>query len=147
MRALLQRVASARVEVEGEAVASIGEGILVFVGIHRDDTPNDGEWIARKVLSLRIFEDEMGKMARSVEDVGGGILVVSQFTLHGELQKGTRPDFGAAMATGPAKRFYEEWVALLRRSCTLRVEEGRFGATMKVGLVNDGPVTLMVDSH
>jgi D-tyrosyl-tRNA(Tyr) deacylase len=147
VRALIQRVASARVEVEGRPVGAIGRGLLVLVGMHRDDTPADGEWLARKVLALRVFEDEQGKMARSVGDVGGEILVVSQFTLHGELNKGTRPDFGAAMPTEAAAKFYADWVALLRRNCALRVEEGRFGAMMQVHLVNDGPVTLMVDSR
>jgi len=147
VRALVQRVASARVVAGGEVVGAIGHGLLVLVGIHRDDTPADGVWMGRKLLSLRIFEDARGKMSRSVEEVNGELLIVSQFTLYGDARKGARPDFGAAMPTEAARTFYEEWIALLRRSCALPIREGRFAAMMQVELVNDGPVTLMLDSR
>jgi len=103
--------------------------------------------MGRKLLSLRIFEDARGKMSRSVEEVNGELLIVSQFTLYGDARKGARPDFGAAMPTEAARTFYEEWIALLRRSCALPIREGRFAAMMQVELVNDGPVTLMLDSR
>ncbi|NUN92582.1 MAG: D-tyrosyl-tRNA(Tyr) deacylase [Verrucomicrobiae bacterium] len=147
MRALVQRVASARVVAGGEVVGAIGRGLLVLVGMHRDDTPADGAWMGRKLLSLRVFEDARGKMSRSVEEVNGELLIVSQFTLYGDARQGARPDFGAAMPTEAARTFYEEWIALLRRSCALPIREGRFAATMQVELVNDGPVTLMLDSR
>ena len=147
MRALIQRVASAQVTVDAEVIGKIGPGLLLLVGIHRDDTPQDGEWLIKKILNLRLFEDEAGKMGRSIEDVQGELLVVSQFTLYGELSKGTRPDFGAAMPVALAKPFFEDWMKQLRFSTALMVAEGRFAAHMKVELVNDGPVTLMLDSR
>src|SRR5258706_15287951 len=147
MRALIQRVSSAQVTVEGEVTGSIGTGLLVLAAVHRDDTREDGEWLIRKLLSLRIFEDDAGKMGRSVQDIGGELLVVSQFTLYGDLSKGTRPDFGGSMPGAQAKAFFEEWVKQLRGATTLHVAEGRFAAYMQVQLVNDGPVTLMIDSR
>jgi len=147
MRALIQRVSSARVTVDGEETGAIGAGLLVFVAIHKEDTVKDGEWITHKLLALRVFEDEAGKMGRSVVDTGGQILIVSQFTLYGNLNKGTRPDFSASMPGAAAKTFYETWIKQFRQNCQLKVEEGRFAATMAVQLVNDGPVTLMIDSR
>ena len=146
MRALIQRVTSARVTVEGAATGAIGPGILALIGLHRDDTQADGEWLIKKILSARIFEDDAGKMGRSIQDIQGDLLVVSQFTLYGELSKGTRPDFGAAMPGALAKPFFEEWLKQLRLATPLKVAEGRFAAHMKVELVNDGPVTLLIDS-
>ena len=146
MRALIQRVTSARVTVENETTGAIGPGLLLLIGIHRDDTREGGDWLIKKILSLRIFEDEAGKMGRSVEDINGELLAVSQFTLYGELNKGTRPDFGTAMPGALAKPFFEEWVKQLRLSTSLTVAEGRFAAHMRVELVNDGPVTIMLDS-
>jgi D-tyrosyl-tRNA(Tyr) deacylase len=147
MRALLQRVSSAQVSVDGQVVGAIGPGLLVLVGIHKTDTVQDGDWIAQKILSIRIFEDEAGKMGRSVQDIGGGLLVVSQFTLYGNLTKGTRPDFGDSMPGNLARDFYAAWVKKLRETCTLKIEEGIFAAKMEVSLVNDGPVTIMIDSR
>jgi len=147
MRALIQRVSSASVRVEGKVVGQIGPGLLCLIGIHKDDTATDGEWLIKKLLAVRIFSDENGKMARSVQDINGGLLVVSQFTLYGNLEKGTRPDFGDSMPGAPAREFYARWVAQLRQSCTLTVQEGVFAAHMDVALVNDGPVTLMIDSR
>src|SRR5260370_21154877 len=128
MRALLQRVSSAKVSVDGEITGIMGRGLLVFVGIHARDTQEEGAWIIRKILSLRIFEDEQGKMGRSVTDIGGELLLVSQFTLYGDLRKGTRPDFGESMPGERAREFYEQWVRSVRQSCALKIEEGIFGA-------------------
>jgi D-tyrosyl-tRNA(Tyr) deacylase len=147
MRALIQRVSSAQVSVDGQVVSAIGRGLLVLLGIHKHDSEADGDWMARKIVSLRIFEDDAGKMGRSVEDIAGALLVVSQFTLYGSLRKGTRPDFGDSMPGAQAKSFYEAWVAKLRQSCGLEIKEGVFAAKMAVQLVNDGPVTIMVDSR
>lgn len=147
MRALIQRVSSAQVSVDGQVVSAIGRGLLVFLGIHKHDTEADGEWIARKLVALRIFEDDAGKMNRSVQDIGGALLIVSQFTLYGRLLKGTRPGFSDSMPGAGAKVFYDAWLAKLRQSCSLEIKEGVFAAKMAVQLVNDGPVTLMIDSR
>ena len=147
MRALIQRVSSAQVSVDGQVTGKIGRGLLVLAGIHKTDTAQDGDWIAQKLLTLRIFEDDAGKMGRSVQDMAGGLLVVSQFTLYGDLRKGTRPDFGDSMPGNRARDFYTAWVKKLRESCPLKIEEGVFAAKMEVSLVNDGPVTIMIDSR
>ena len=147
MRALIQRVEAAEVSVDGERVAKISCGLLVLAGIHRDDQADDGEKLIKKILSLRIFEDDAGKMGRSVTDIHGTLLIVSQFTLFGALNKGTRPDFSASMSGESARQFFHDWMLRLRASTNLTVEEGRFGAHMKVRLINDGPVTLMLDSR
>ena len=152
MRALLQRVSSAHVTIGGggdaggEVTGSIQRGLLVLAGIHKLDTPADGEWIIKKILSMRIFEDDAGKMGRSIEDIRGEILVVSQFTLYGNLRKGTRPDFSDSMPGPQAREFYDAWMKRLRESTALRIQEGRFAAPMNVHLVNDGPVTIMIES-
>ena len=146
MRALLQRVSSAKVSVDGEVTGSIQRGLLVFAGIHKNDQPAAGEWIMRKILALRIFEDEAGKMNRSVVDSQGEILIVSQFTLYGDVRKGTRPSFEESMPGAAAREYYTNWVAAFRAASPLRIQEGRFAAMMKVELVNDGPVTLMLES-
>jgi D-aminoacyl-tRNA deacylase len=146
MRALIQRVSYARVKVDGEVTGEIDRGLLVFVGLAKADTAVDGEWIIRKLLSVRLFEDEQGKMGRSVQDMQGALLVVSQFTLYGDLRKGNRPDFTASMPGEEAKVFYATWVEQLRKATPLKVAEGRFAADMKIELLNDGPVTLMIDS-
>jgi D-tyrosyl-tRNA(Tyr) deacylase len=147
MRALIQRVSSAKVEVAGAALGSIGRGLLVFVGFAKDDTAADGDWIIRKLLSARLFEDEKGKMGRSVADIQGALLVVSQFTLYGDMRKGARPDFGQSMEGPKAREFYEAWLASLKQACSLQIETGRFAADMAVHLVNDGPVTIWLDSR
>lgn len=146
MRALLQRVSSASVTVDGRVTGEIGSGLLVLLGIHKDDTDADGTWLAKKILECRIFPDDAGKMNRSVTDIGGGLLIVSQFTLYGDLKKGTRPSFTDSMPGAAAKVFYESWVKALRAQTILKVEEGIFAADMKVALVNDGPVTIWIDS-
>jgi D-tyrosyl-tRNA(Tyr) deacylase len=147
MRALLQRVASASVTVNGQTVGSIDRGLLVLVGIHKDDTPADGDWLAAKILQARIFEDDAGKMNRSITDIAGELLIVSQFTLYGDLRKGTRPSFSDSMPGEAARVFYANWVAKLRNITTLKIEKGRFAENMQVALINNGPVTLLLDSR
>ena len=146
MRAVLQRVSRSSVEVEGTCVGRIGPGWLVLLGVERGDTEADSAWMADKVLNLRAFEDDQGKMNRSVADVGGGILVVSQFTLLGDCRGGRRPSFTAAAEPGEAERLYRHCADLMARS-GLEVARGVFRAMMKVELVNDGPVTLLLDSR
>ncbi|HET7289327.1 MAG TPA: D-aminoacyl-tRNA deacylase [Thermodesulfobacteriota bacterium] len=145
MRAIVQRVKVARVEVDGETVGRIGEGMLVLLGAGKDDTEEDAEYLAEKILTLRIFEDAEGKMNLSVMDTGGGVLVVSQFTLYGDCRKGRRPSFDKAAPPETAERLYVLFVAELRERGA-KVETGRFRAMMDVHLVNWGPVTLMLDS-
>jgi D-tyrosyl-tRNA(Tyr) deacylase len=146
MRAVIQRVSSARVHVAERAVGQIGAGLLVFAAVERGDEARDIEYIAGKIKDLRIFEDETGKMNCSVGDARGSLLVVSQFTLCGDCRKGRRPSFDEAEAPAAAKPLYERLVAALRAS-DLTVETGEFQAHMHVELVNDGPVTLMLDSR
>jgi D-aminoacyl-tRNA deacylase len=146
MRAVVQRVTSAAVTVAGRTVGSIGHGLLVFVGVEKHDTPADAEYIAGKVSALRVFEDEARHMNRSVLDVGGAVLVVSQFTLAADCRKGRRPSFDDAAPPAVAKPLYEEVVSMLKRG-GLTVATGEFQATMRVSLVNDGPVTLLLDSR
>jgi D-tyrosyl-tRNA(Tyr) deacylase len=146
MRALLQRVTEARVIVDQAVTGEIGRGLLVFLGVSKLDTEADAEFVAQKVLTLRIFEDENGKMNRSILDTGGGLLVVSQFTLYGDCRKGRRPSFDDAAPAEQARALYEHFVAVARRS-PLRVETGIFQADMAVSLINDGPVTLIVESR
>ena len=147
MRALLQRVSSARVLVSGEVTGEISRGLLVFVGVGRDDTIDDVKYLAAKICDLRVFESDAGKpMDRSVRDVGGSLLVVSQFTLYGDVRKGRRPSFDGAAPPDDARRLYEEFVRELRAT-RLPVATGEFQAMMQVELVNDGPVTLLIDSR
>ena len=145
MRAIVQRVKEARVEVDGETVGRIGEGVLVLLGAGKDDTEEDAGYLAEKILTLRIFEDEDGKMNLSVVDTGGSVLVVSQFTLYGDCRKGRRPSFDKAARPEDAERLYELFVDELRERGA-KVETGKFRAMMDVHLVNSGPVTLMLDS-
>jgi D-tyrosyl-tRNA(Tyr) deacylase len=145
MRAVVQRVNEASVKVEGEEVARIGHGILVLLGVGQEDEPKDAAYLAEKVAHLRIFADEQGKMNRSLLDVGGGLLVVSQFTLWGDCRKGRRPSFAAAAAPEKAKELYGVFIESAR-SLGVAVETGRFQEMMQVSLVNDGPVTLLLDS-
>ena len=145
MRAVIQRVSEASVRVDGGVVGRIGPGLLVLLGVGRDDTDGDADYLAEKTLNLRIFPDEPGQMNRSVTEVGGGILVVSQFTLYGDARRGRRPGYSAAADPGDANRLYERFVALLRPS-GLPVATGVFRAMMGVALVNQGPVTLLLDS-
>jgi D-tyrosyl-tRNA(Tyr) deacylase len=146
MRAVLQRVSSSSVEVGGACVGRIGPGWLVLLGVERGDTEAEAAWIAEKVLNLRAFEDDQGKMNRSVVEAGGGILIVSQFTLLGDCRGGRRPSFTAAAEPGEAERLYLRCAELMAQS-GLEVATGVFRAMMKVELVNDGPVTLLLDSR
>jgi D-aminoacyl-tRNA deacylase len=145
MRAVLQRVSRARVVVDGEVIGDIGRGLLVLLGVATGDTPEQARWLADKALGLRIFADAEGKMNLSLLDVGGELLVVSQFTLYGDCRKGRRPSF--ALAAGPdlAVPLYEAFIAAARAQ-GVKTASGRFGAMMQVELVNDGPVTLILDS-
>lgn len=144
MRALIQRVKRASVIIDGEPYSSIAAGMLVFVGVTKEDEKENAEKLAQKLISLRIFEDENGKMNRSIVDEGLEFLVVSQFTLCGDCKKGTRPSFDNAAAPDKAVPLYEYFVECLRTS-GLKVETGKFQAMMDVELINDGPVTFMVD--
>ncbi len=146
MRAVLQRVSRSSVEVDGACVGQIGRGWLVLLGVERGDTEADANWTAEKILSLRAFEDEQGKMNRSVVDVRGGILVVSQFTLLADCRAGRRPSFTAAADPAEAERLYLHCARRLAGS-GLEVATGVFRATMNVELVNEGPVTLQLDSR
>lgn len=145
MKMVIQRCKSASVEVDGATVGSIGHGLTILVGVTGGDTEKDARYLADKAAGLRIFEDESGKMNHSVEEVGGAILSVSQFTLYGDCRKGRRPNFMAAARPEPAEALYETFNEMLRAR-GLRVETGVFGAMMDVSLVNWGPVTLIVDS-
>jgi len=145
MRIVLQRCSSASVEVAGSIVGQIGRGLMLLVGVTHEDAEADAKWLADKVAGLRIFEDEAGKMNLSVADVGGVVLSVSQFTLYGDCRSGKRPSFSAAARPEQAEPLYETFNALLREK-GLKVETGRFGAMMAVSLVNDGPVTFVLDS-
>ena len=146
MKAVLQRVIRASVAVDGHVVGRIESGLLVLLGVARGDGRHDVQQVADKIESLRIFSDDQGKMNRSVTDVGGAILLVSQFTLLGDTAKGRRPGFDQAAPPDEARALYDEVAALLRAK-GLRVEQGQFAAHMLVELVNDGPVTLLLDSR
>ena len=145
MRAVLQRVSRARVLVEGEVVGAIGPGLLVLLGVAPDDTPADVTWLADKVVGLRIFADAEGKMNRSVAEIGGSVLIVSQFTLYGDCRKGRRPSFIGAAPPEIAVPLYEAFVEAVR-ALGVPTAMGRFGAMMEVEVVNAGPVTLILDS-
>ena len=145
MVALVQRVREASVEVEGEEVGAIGPGLLILLGVHVDDTEEEVGWLARKCARLRIFRDDEGLMNRSVLDLGGEALVVSQFTLYGNAEKGNRPSFIASARPEQAEALYERFVQALGRELGGPVATGVFGAMMDVRLVNDGPVTLWVE--
>ncbi|AWV87623.1 D-aminoacyl-tRNA deacylase [Acinetobacter radioresistens] len=144
MRALLQRVLEAKVIVEGKITGEIGHGILVFLGLGKEDTLDTGKKLIDKILKYRFFDDEQGKMGWNVSQAGGGILLVSQFTLMAQTQKGLRPDFGPAMPPSEAKVLYEELVAYTKSQFE-NVQTGIFAADMKVHLVNDGPVTFNLE--
>jgi D-tyrosyl-tRNA(Tyr) deacylase len=146
MRAVVQRVSRASVTVEGQVVGRIDAGLLILLGVAPDDTPARGEWLARKVAQLRIFEDDDGKMNRSMVDGGLAALVVSQFTLYGDVQKGRRPSFIGAARPELAEPLYELFCEQLEAAGVTQVERGRFGAHMDVALCNDGPVTLIIDA-
>ena len=144
MRVVLQRVSSASVRVDGNVIGDIGPGLVLLIGIHRDDTDEDMHYVMDKCVHLRIFSDETGKMNHSVLDMGGELLVVSQFTLYGDTRKGRRPGFDQAGRPDMAEPLYERAVARLRDH-GLQVATGRFGANMQVDLINDGPGTLIIE--
>jgi D-aminoacyl-tRNA deacylase len=146
MRVIIQRVREASVTIEGTLKAQITEGSLILVGIEEADTSDDSAWLAAKVVNLRIFGDEAGLMNRSVVDIGGSMLVVSQFTLFASTKKGNRPSFLRSAKPDFAVPMYEKFVDELRKLSNLTVLTGEFGADMKVALLNDGPVTIMIDS-
>ncbi|HAW91081.1 MAG TPA: D-tyrosyl-tRNA(Tyr) deacylase [Gemmatimonadetes bacterium] len=145
MRVVLQRVREAHVTIEGKVVGEIGLGQFLLVGFKQSDTTDQVEWMADKVVSLRIFQDDAGKMNRTLADVDGSILVVSQFTLYGDVRKGRRPSFIDAATPETAIRLYERFVELLEARHPGKVATGEFGAMMDVSLTNDGPVTLVID--
>ncbi len=145
MRAVVQRVAYASVEVEGEVIGRIGPGLLVLLGVARGDTEAEAKWLAHKIANLRIFPDAEGKMNLSLLKTGGGVLAVSQFTLHGDVRRGFRPSFVRAAPPEVAEPLFDRFVALLREEGVAQVETGRFGAHMHVELLNDGPVTILLD--
>ena len=146
MRAVVQRARRARVEVGGEVVGSIERGLVAFVGAAEGDTDADLAYTVNKVVGLRVFPDEQGKMARSLADAGGGLLVISQFTLFGDVRRGNRPGFDGAMEPVAAEKMYDRFVAEARAR-GVPVETGRFRADMTVHVENDGPVTILVDSR
>lgn len=147
MRAVVQRVSKAAVEADGAMTGKIGPGLLVFVGVEETDTPDDTEWLAAKIPVLRIFEDDGGRMNRSVMDIGGEILAISQFTLYGNVRKGTRPSFNHAANPEKGKADYEAFVKSLSRHLGKPVPTGVFGVHMSIEAHNDGPVTLFLDTR
>lgn len=148
MKGLVQRVSKASVDVDGREISRIGAGILLFLGVERGDGQNEAKELCRRVLSYRIFSDEMGRMNLSVLDTGGALLVVPQFTLAADTSSGTRPGFSRAATPEIAKTLYTDFLDLARLSVGVeRVKEGQFGADMKVNLLNDGPVTFLLSTH
>ncbi|MBW2457688.1 MAG: D-tyrosyl-tRNA(Tyr) deacylase [Deltaproteobacteria bacterium] len=146
MRAVIQRVFTARVEVDDEVVGRIDRGLCVFLGAGKDDEPRDRAAMADKLVGLRVFPDDHGKMSRSVADVGGAVLLVSQFTVYGDVRRGRRPSFDGAMAPELAETTYDQVVAMVRER-GVTVATGRFAAMMRVVVDNDGPVTILVDTQ
>ena len=145
MRAVVQRVTSSKVVVDGKIVGSINKGINVLIGISCDDNEGDLKYIKDKIINLRIFEDENFKMNKSLMDIGGEMLVISQFTLYGDCRKGRRPNFMAALGGEESKKLYDKFILMLKEY-DIKVETGIFGADMKVDIQNDGPVTILLDS-
>jgi D-tyrosyl-tRNA(Tyr) deacylase len=146
MRAVVQRVVRASVAVDGGIVGEIGAGMLVLLAVSEEDKAADADYLAEKIIGLRIFDDDQGKMNRSLAETGGAMLVVSQFTLYGDVRKGKRPSFDAAARPESANQLYQYFVERVR-AAGIRCETGRFQAMMKVELVNEGPVTILVDSE
>lgn len=146
MKALIQRVTGAHVKMDDQVISEIGKGMLVFLGIEKGDTKSDLEYMAKKVSLLRIFEDQGGKMNLSLHDIGGSVLVVSQFTLAANCRKGNRPSFENAETPERAQRLYEDFIQELKKK-EIKTEAGSFGAYMRISLINDGPVTIFLDSR
>lgn len=146
MRAVIQRVSTASVTIDGEMTAAIGTGFIVLLGIEPSDTQEDAEWLARKISTLRVFSDDAGLMNNDLQGIDGEVLVVSQFTLHASYKKGNRPSFIKAARPDVAIPLYEYFIAQLQQLTGKPIATGRFGADMKVALVNDGPVTIVMDT-
>ena len=147
MKAVLQRVSEASVTVEEQEISRINSGLLILLGVENGDTEGDLEWLVGKIQKMRIFDDEEGKMNRSLLDIDGQALVVSQFTLHASTKKGNRPSFIRAAQPDQAEALYEKFCERFSENLTTPVQRGKFAAMMKVGLVNDGPVTIVIDSR
>lgn len=144
MKLVVQRVKEASVRVDGKVIGEIGQGVLVFVAVHKDDTPEVTDWFVKKLVNLRIFPNDEGKMHLSVKDIGGGVLVISQFTLYGNCSNGRRPDFLESARGEMAEALYEKFVREMGQELS-DVQTGKFAAEMQVSLINDGPVTLIVE--
>ena len=146
MRVVVQRVSQSNVKVSGEIIGEINEGLMVLVSFVDEDNDTDLSWMTKKIINLRIFNDDEGKMNRSVQDIGGDILLISQFTLHGSTKKGNRPSFIKAAKPDFANVMYERFIKVLEQSLGKEIQTGEFGGDMKVSLVNDGPTTIIIDS-
>ena len=146
MRVVVQRVNQSNVKVSGEIIGEINEGLMVLVSFVDEDNDTDLGWMTKKIINLRIFNDDEGKMNRSVQDIGGDILLISQFTLHGSTKKGNRPSFIKAAKPDFANVMYERFIKVLEQSLGKEIQTGEFGGDMKVSLVNDGPTTIIIDS-
>ena len=146
MRAVIQRVSQSNVKVSGEVIGEIKGGLMVLVSFVDEDNDTDLDWITKKIVNLRIFNDDEGKMNRSIQDVDGDILLISQFTLHGSTKKGNRPSFIKAAKPDTANVMYEKFIKILEQSLGKEIQTGEFGGDMKVSLVNDGPTTIIIDS-
>ena len=147
MRVVVQRVSQSNVKVSGEVIGEIKGGLMVLVSFVDEDNDTDLGWMTKKIINLRIFNDDEGKMNRSVQDVGGDILLISQFTLHGSTKKGNRPSFIKAAKPDFAKVMYERFIKVLEQSLGKEIQYGEFGGDMKVSLINDGPTTMIIDSR
>ena len=146
MRVVVQRVSQSNVKVSGKVIGEIKEGLMVLVSFIDEDNDTDLDWMTKKIVNLRIFNDDEGKMNRSVQDVGGDILLISQFTLHGSTKKGNRPSFIKAAKPDFANVMYERFIKVLEQTLGKEIQTGEFGGDMKVSLVNDGPTTIIIDS-
>ena len=146
MRVVVQRVSQSNVKISGEIIGEINEGLMVLVSFVDEDNDTDLGWMTKKIINLRIFNDDEGKMNRSVQDIGGDILLISQFTLHGSTKKGNRPSFIKAAKPDFANVMYERFIKVLEQSLGKEIQTGEFGGDMKVSLINDGPTTIIIDS-
>ena len=147
MRVVVQRVSQSNVKVSGEVIGEIKEGLMVLVSFVDEDNETDLDWMTKKIINLRIFNDDEGKMNRSIQDIGGDILLISQFTIHGSTKKGNRPSFIKAAKPDFANVMYERFIKVLEQSLGKEIQTGEFGGEMKVSLINDGPTTIIIDSR